>query len=265
MSLSAIPKSQKSRDFGITYEVTNQKGVKSYLIGTNHFVDKESVQDPAIMEIIGKCSALYSEFGINLFITSAHGSMPEGDHQYWDIPLRYKYDTAITLAAWCKKIPITSLDEGVPYRDAQQAEGRKTLEKCGVDEIERLFMEQASMFSRDPDLLLSLQQWKNGDIQSFKQDRYNDDDGLNYRRITQREEHWVKTLIPKLLETEQSIAIAVGASHVVGDNSLSERFAKSGLKVELISPRPLSLWARLSTIMRKKEAHPITPTPHSRL
>lgn len=231
MSLSVIP---KNRDFGITYEVTNQKGVKSYLIGTMHAVDKESVQDPAIMEIIGKCSALYSELGTNLFITSAAGSMPEGDHQYSTIPLRHTYDIAITLAAWCKKIPIISLDRGVVERDDEVTEYHEILQAVGADRVEEIFMFNSAIVSCDPNAFRDLQTWKNSDLESMQKHRVVSTGG------DKRENHWLKTLIPKLLETEQPIAIAVGAGHVLGKDSLSERFAESGLKVALISPRPRS-------------------------
>ncbi len=228
--------SDKNRDFGIQFAITNSKGVKSYLIGTIHIVDKESVQDPAIQEIIGKCSALYSESGMNCTLFEPQASMPEGDHQYSNFPFRYSYDTAITLAAWLKKIPIFSLDEGVPHRDQAVAEGRKALLEIGINELELTYMQVCSLNSAGPEYRSSLREWKNSNTASFKKSRMEDSEHYPFDRyITQREEHWVKTLIPKLLNTEQPIAIAVGVNHVVGEDSLSERFARAGLKVEIIS------------------------------
>jgi len=251
-------KLEKRRDFGVIFEVTNQKGVKSYLVGTCHTVNKESTLDPAISEIIEKCAALYSELGINHFISAAQGSMPEEAHPYQYIPLRYSYDIAITLAAWCKKVPIISLDKGIPYRDKQLAEARKKMQEEGIDKFEQSFMKMRAKSSCNPESFRTLNAWKNSNIACLKRCR---DDCLKEpffdQLVTQREEYWVKTLIPKLLNTEQPIAIAVGAAHVVGDNSLSERFARAGLKVELISSgltRIKDMPAKISTL----------PAPRSR-
>lgn len=236
----------KTRDFGVVFEVTNQKGVTSYLIGTCHTVDKESIQDPAIWEIMEKCRALYSELGPNHFIPAAQGSMPEGAHPYQHIPLRYSYDTAITLAAWCKKVPIISLDKGVPCRDKQLAEAREKMQEEGIDKFEQSFMGMCAKKSYNPESLRTLHAWKNGNIACLKRcrDDYSKEPSFD-QFVTQREKRWADTLIPKLLQTNESIAIAVGVGHIVGENNLSERFAKAGLKVKLLSSQPQSLWSRL--------------------
>lgn len=85
-------------------------------------------------------------------------------------------------------------------------------------------------------------------VQSFQQG--NLDVLKKYRAIqmskdgisgVKREEKWSEILIPKLQEADKPIGIAVGAAHLVGEDGLAERFAKAGLKVELITPSPRSL------------------------
>jgi uncharacterized protein YbaP (TraB family) len=74
---------------------------------------------------------------------------------------------------------------------------------------------------------------------------YKETDGYKHRitrpkgevLITKREEKWAEILVPQLLKTTQPICIAVGVAHVVGKDNLSDRFAKAGFKVELITPK----------------------------
>jgi len=236
-----------TRGVGTVFEVTNSIGVKSFLIGTMHTVDKESVEDKRFRKILDKCSTLYTEMGNNFLITSSHGSIPEGDHPYRHIPLRYAYDEAIGIYAWCKKIPNISLDEKIPDQALALSSLIQRMRTKGPDFCEKVVMDNLANTTNET----LLKKWKDGSV--FKVvPRPRDSaeaEEMHFAEELHRENVWCETLIPTLLTTQKPICIAVGAIHVAGAGSLSERFKKAGLKVELLpNNRPRSFIEILSRL-----------------
>jgi uncharacterized protein YbaP (TraB family) len=232
MSLSAVSLLNQNHGIGVTYEITNPKGVKSYLIGTFHNLDAESLQRSNFQQIVDKCSALYSEAGTNFFISSAHGSNPEEDHPYKGVKYRYYLDLAITLRAWYNNIPIVALDQEGAASQLREFCRQKGYE-MGPDAFEKLDMQELEIRSQYTEFKKAFKAWSTGDIGALaviRKTMHEDDDE------TRREDQWLKILMPKLLEGQKSICIAVGAAHVVGTNSISDRIEKAGCKVELITP-----------------------------
>ena len=259
IELSTIPLCRNNQGLngapGIKLKITNKQGVESYLIGNQHTVDELSIKDPDIKKIIDKCSTLYTEMGTFGFISSSQGSIPEGNHQYQHIPYRYEYDVAFNLSAWCRKIPIISLDYSCRKEIFDLI--RQEMRDQGPDEFEARLMKTRATFVQD-----SLgNEWKNGNYCCFEMIRKMHP---NTESI-ERENHWAKTLVPHLQATSQPICIAVGAMHIVGDG-LPEIFQKAGLKVEWIAPaqfRPSpTIWDRC-TIAVSKAVKGVTPTLRS--
>ncbi len=246
---------------GFKFKITNDQGVESYLVGTSHVVDKSSIQDPDINKIIDKCSVLYTELGHYTFLTSSQGSEPEEEHQYQHLPFRYSYDTAFTIAAWCKKIPEISLDISFPGRSERYEESFRIIRELGPDEFEEGLMGEYEKLCADgPPGGSRFYAWKKGDILAREKDRKNDFDV----ECVEREKHWAKILVPHLRSTTQPICIAVGAYHVVGDG-LPEIFRKAGLKVEWIRPRsPASIPQKCARAVRKT-VQALLPALRSRL
>ena len=94
------------------------------------------------------------------------------------------------------------------------------------------------------ELKLSVQTYQQGNLDAIAKQRKiiidTNKDCMYGPSCKIREAKWSEILIPKLLEADKPIGIAVGFLHVHGQDSLSERFAQAGLKVELITPKPRS-------------------------
>lgn len=250
---------------GLKFKITNDYGVESYLIGTWHVVDKPSINDPDINKIIDKCSVLYTEKGNYRFLDSSQGSLLEENHQYQHIPFRYSYDTALTIVAWCKKIPVMSLDYSFPGNAERWERTWRSFRDRGPDETERNFMDVYKKAgvdgygSRDP----GFRAWKKGDIFALQNTRKST--AQSFQSI-EREKHWAKTLVPHLMSSTQPICIAVGVYHTVG-NGLPEIFRKAGLKVERILPPSspsVSIPQKCAMVVRKT-VQEFLPTLRSRL
>jgi len=240
---------------GLKFKVTNDKGVESYLVGTCHVVDQASIKDPDINKIMDKCSTLYTEMGNYVFLTSAQGSMQEDNHQYQHIPIRYYYDVAFTIAAWCRKIPSLSLDVSVPGNKIEET--WHLIRKVDTDTMEKKLMNELE--KEDPKNRVFLA-WKSAHIEFVENRRRN----LGCTEAIEREKHWAKTLVPHLQNTTQPICIAVGAFHVVGDGLL-EIFSNAGLKIEWICPRPPASIPEQCARDVSEVAQALLPTPRSRL
>lgn len=236
MTLPAVSGSNQNNEVGLTFKITNQNGVDSYLIGTTHMATAESMSRSNFQQIIDKCSALYSEAGTNIFITSAEGSRPEGDHEYTNVRYRFFPDAAITLGAWAKKIPITSLDKGIPSVDQMRDFSRAKSYEIGPDEFEKLTMQGHEETMKDPEAVRLADAWEQGNAEIWAENR----NVQPYFIIAPREDQWMEILTPKLRETSKPICIAVGVAHVVGYNSLPDRLRKQGFKVERVYSTPRS-------------------------
>ena len=224
---------QSNPNTGIAFEITNSKGITSFLIGTCHFADQEMVEKSYFHRIIGQCSALYNEIGACHFITSVH--LPEGTHKYQSIKYRYKLDTVITLAANRLNLPIVALDDGIPERELLKEAHIKEIEKLGPKETERLSMLETIKKTSHPHFVALHQSVLKGDIAQLATLR------PHVCSIEEeRETHWSKILIPELTTGQKPICIAVGALHTVGEGSLTERFQKAGLSVKWIKPSSLA-------------------------
>ena len=211
--------------YGLTYEVTNEQGVKSYLMGTSHVADKDMVLGAPYLNLIEKCSALYTEPGTNIYVTLPHGSIPEQPHKHSHLQYRFCIDITLTIAAWCKGIPITGLD----------AYSNEDIDLINKEEVQDKALERMNT-NVGSDFITNIAAWKSGDIQRMTDLRKLVEE-FNPSLIGEREDEWAKVLIPALKATQKTIGIAVGIVHLVGEDGLQARFQKEGLKVELIKPK----------------------------
>ena len=235
MTLSAVSELNSSNEVGFTFKITNpQNGVESTLIGVAHMANAEAMRKLNVQQIIDKSSALYSEQGADVFITSADGSRPEEVHEYTNVKYRFYPDAAITLEAWSKRIPIHTLD--AENSVAERTETRAIRRTIGTDEFEKLMMQHHQATGDNPELRQTLDAWEKGDAEFTAKAR----NEVPYRLIAPREDRWMEILTPKLRETSKPICIAVGAAHLVGHNSLPDRLRKEGFKVERVYTTPRS-------------------------
>ena len=199
-----------------------------FLIGTTHIVDEESFDNQAIQKIINSCSFLYTEAGKHTFNLRPGSRKLKGNPKYAHIPVRFPYDAAIALAAEKKKIPNIGLDIGNLEFDAVCRENYANFAKLGPAESERRMMEIDA--SKQHELSLQLKMWKAGNAPALKELRQE-----IYLTQLERENRWCQVLIPHLRTAREPIAIAVGALHVLGHKSLSERFKEEGFEVKYLT------------------------------
>ncbi|HEV7736164.1 MAG TPA: TraB/GumN family protein [Chlamydiales bacterium] len=214
----------------LSYKITNSNGVTSYLIGTYHKVDAESVEKSNFRQILACCSAVYCEAGTNRFVSSAQGSMPEGTHEYKHIPMRYVFDTAIVIEAWCRKIPVFSLDQEIPQVNLQLQQQLRQMRKLGPNAFEKSIMHQMDVFGKNPNEQANFKAWKDGNVTYLAMLR----EKVLSDEVRTRENAWMKILIPRLLEMQEGICIAVGVAHIVGPDNIAKRLKQAGLQVERI-------------------------------
>ncbi len=225
-----VNKAPQSRLTGISYTVTNKFGVKSYFIGTCHFVDKEAFENPLLQEMINKSSILYTEAGPYVFNLFPFGTQKNENPKYQHNPFRYPLDVRITEMAAKRKILTIALDEGVPEQDRWLRSSYELRVEEGAEAAEDKFRR-----GWEKDMGTKVNQeafvaWKNGDIPSLpKIGKKLSEESL------EREAHWAKQLIPKLDRTRYPICVAVGATHLTTAGSLLERCKRVGYKVQLIT------------------------------
>ena len=214
----------------LSYKITNSHGITSYLIGTFHKVDAESIEKSHFRQILARCSALYCEAGTNRFVSSAQGSMLEGMHEYKYIPMRYVFDTAIAIEAWCRKIPIFSLDEEIPEVNLQLQDQLRLMRELGPNVYEKGFMDKMDLCGKNPNEQAKFKAWKDGNVTHLAMLR----EKILSDEVRTREDAWMKILIPRLLDKQEVICIAVGVGHIVGPDNIAKRFKRAGLKVDRI-------------------------------
>jgi hypothetical protein len=231
MTSSLTPLLHRNSGIGTAFEVINNKGVKSYLIGTCHNADQNMIVTSYFHEIMDKCSALYNETGPPVFVTPLHYCL-KGAQKYSHIQYRYKLDTAIWMAACRMHIPIISLDAGLPAYDLMKVAFKAELSRLGPSEVEKRFLLDAELLNNNPNFIEMHNNIQQGDVTALGALR----EGTRTKFGDERETHWSEVLIPQLTNTQKPICIAVGALHVFGRDSLSDRFQKAGLTVTLIPP-----------------------------
>lgn len=171
------------------------------------------------------------------------------------------------MAAW-HKIPIRSLDQYVPEMQKLLLDTEMEIKRKGAEAVGNRYAayrgaEQKGFFKR----ILAhyvVRTYQKGDLNEIAKLRQLTRQGQNAVKQAKREQKWCEILIPKLLEADKPIGIAVGVNHIVGKDSLSERFAQAGLKVELITPKPSNGYinhaVRAVNAWRKGKPTPSQPT-----
>ena len=238
MSVDVRNNYNPSGDVGVEYAVTNAKGVTHILLGTCHYVDAETLRNLCLDRIL-KCSELFTETGTLAPLNHMDGCFP-GVIKY-TIPYPHCVDDFLTIMAGWRKIPITSLDAQVPEMQDMIARVNAQCQKLGAVVYGNAKAYQR--YKRQKFRSLSDRLVGRPAIYAYKKrntvfcDGIRSSKGFKNTQSQRREDKWCEILIPKLLESDKSIGIAVGMLHVCGKNSLSERFAKAGMKVELITPK----------------------------
>jgi len=180
------------------------------------------------LSLVDRCTVLYNECKGDFFLSSAHGSNPEGDHEFKHVEYRYVLDAAITLRAWYNRIPIIALDEGIPevsqFRDHQ----RKRWRAMGPDAYEKEYMEDRVLLAQDSK---RKNIWKYGSITMLLEERKR----YPKSEYAERERRWAEIIIPALKKAETPICIAVGGAHLVGENSLTDLLKKARFTITRIS------------------------------
>ncbi len=220
--------------FGTAFKVTHQ-GIESYLIGVTHNSNEEMITQSCFHRILDQCSTLYTEAGVNIFVTSPHLNIPEHDHAYKHIKDRFSLDDAITLEAWFRKIPILSLDQEVAEINQTTDQWIQKHSQGDPRILEQEMMaaaEKLAGFSVFAVLQSDTLKGKIRKLSALKTRILQKDPSFTNSDI--REERWSQILIPVIRNTQTPICIAVGAAHVVGKGSLTNRFKKAGFKVEFI-------------------------------
>jgi hypothetical protein len=218
---------------GIVYGITNQYGITSFLIATCHHVDEDSFYHPSIEPMIQQCTKVYTEMGAHSVNLLSHYNWSRSNRTYNRNMISYFYDLAIELAAKKHHIPIQALDEGIASCDKTFQELASCIKKVGEETFIQYMIEDSAKEGMNPLRMKISKAWKQGNLPFLQVCRKK----LNSSERLQREAHWLKTLIPHLATTQKPIAIAVGALHVVGQNSLSEKLQEAGFKIQLIAPK----------------------------
>jgi uncharacterized protein YbaP (TraB family) len=221
-----------SDEIGMTYEITSPQGVKSYLIGTAHMVDRESIQKSGFQRIIAKCSRLYTEAGNDVCIINPYTGLLETEESYKHLPFHYFLDTAITLEAQYRKIPVYALDTGIVCVEKMMDVALNGAKEMGPEAHQKIMMKTLEELFENTSLLTVIKDWKARDVKAMAAVR----DSMEYQLIALREDRWMDILLP--LSVEKPICVAVGSGHIVGYDSLTERFKNEGFKVEPITRSP---------------------------
>jgi hypothetical protein len=238
MSIEVRNNYNPSGDVGVEYAVTNAKGVTHILMGTCHYIDAETLRNLCLDRIL-KCSELFMEVGTMQPLNHMDGCFP-GVIKY-TIPYPHCVDDFLTIMAGWRKIPITSLDAQVPELQDIMAKINAQCKEWGAvvygnaKAYQRYKRQKSASLYNRLEGRLTTYCYKKG-YTSFVEG-IRSSKGFKDTQYQRREDKWCEILIPKLLESDKSIGIAVGMLHVCGKNSLSERFAKSGMKVEQITPK----------------------------
>lgn len=233
-TIGLITRIPSNLEFGITYKITNKYGIESFLIGTCHHVDKESYHSGAILELIAKCTHVYTEAGVHLLHMWPNIYTLDDNPNYQHLPIRYASDVAITLTAQYYGIPVSPLDEGISACDKKFRDVKKFLRQNGPDTMEAVTMKRYEEWNQSHYVWKVLKAWKRGDCNFFREIVRED-----LPEETAREAHWFNTLKHRVKNTRQPIAIAVGSAHVVGEDGLAQLFANAGLNVQFMQVRPL--------------------------
>ncbi len=238
MSVNAKNNYHPSGDVGVEYAITNAKGVTHILMGTCHYIDAETLRNLCLDRIL-KCSELFTEVGTLYPLNQLDGCFP-GVIKH-TIPYPHSVDAFLTIMAGWQKIPITSLDWQVPEMQEIMAKINAQCQEWGAvvygnaKAYQRYKRQKSATFLKRLEGRFITYCYKKGHTAFC--DGFRSSKSFKDTQFQKREDKWCETLIPKLLESDKSIGIAVGMLHVSGENSLSERFAKAGMKVEQITPK----------------------------
>jgi hypothetical protein len=238
MSVSLTPTSSSNHPecIGYGYGVTNSKKITSILWGTVHIIDAKSLQNISLRQLL-ECSELFTELGTHLPLPSNDGCFPGVEKH--DIPYPHSVDGFVTIMAGWKKIPITSLDHQVPEMKVKLENADEKLKKIGAEAYgdsasEHWASSQLDHLDLAYKIVHAFRQGNLAEVEARRESSKAREPFIFEFETKKREEKWAGILIPKLLETDKPIGIAVGATHLVGEDGLAERFKRAGLKVERI-------------------------------
>jgi len=222
-------------NLGTAFRVINSMGVESYVIGSPHFSDEAGLRESCFHRIMEKCTTVYSEKGNYECVFSSQTSIPERDHQYRHVKYRFRFDAAILLEAFYRKIPVVALDlnNGLPEMDLGCQAILDVIDTHGVAGYEKAIMDCAEHIEKEDALLIEHIKRGSSELPRYRRDLLEPSD-------YERENCWVKILIPALKNTQTPICIVVGALHLFGKNGLGHRFLNEKMQVHKILSTSLS-------------------------
>lgn len=227
-------------NIGILYEVTNAKGVTSYLVGTIHMGNEAMVNQPQMVHCFQDAKEVTMEIGESVqakLLYQLRALNPFTNFKHcMDLKLA-------TLACQANKtvIGLETPDEQKEVLEKMMQEGRA---------LSFPFMsEQACCYLQGHRDFISyemVEAWQNGDDETLEFLAFElSHPAINRIMFEDRNRKWTsnapegKGLIQKLQETEYPIGIAVGAGHLYGGTGLIQVCKSSGLNVRRLGDAAL--------------------------
>lgn len=224
---------QKTRHFilnrtdsnGFFYQITNQNGISSYLIGTIHFATAHMCNNQKMKEILDQASEVITEVGDDPTVFGADPRVPIGRQMR-------AIDGMVTYMARERSLTITGLETAAWQREACA----KLLEHVRKNEDNQCIDEGYARRHLNYLVYEMIGAWQVGDAAEMM--LVTDCTlGFSAKKFSaDRTKQWVEnpqnSLIDKVKMAKLPICIAVGTDHCIGTNGLINFFTTNGLEVK---------------------------------
>lgn len=214
---------------GIIYEITNNKGNKSHIIGTIHSVNKNMTINPQITEIVKKSSTIVTEVGNDRIFLLAHKLKKLNPFN----KLRYSLDSMITNLANKEKKAVIGL---TTIAEASRVLNEAAILEKKSEEYEMTEANHARLIKHEKYLYYeAMEAWQNGDDKDLKVLRCELMHPARFDRVcTKVNDEWLNNRgLLELLQAENcNSCVAVGVSHLYGSKGLLNAFQTNGLTIQ---------------------------------
>lgn len=218
----AQEKIAKTEAVGFIFKISKE-GEHSYIIGTVHQSSKAMSCHPLAIKIVENSSELITEIGDTKESRESFEVRLEVLKN--SQPFNYSLDMDLTMLARAKQIKITGL-ESMREQHAYYDSYNKAL---GIPSDANGDIK--NYLSKAYGAGIGIEAWHQGNLE--KLEKYDLTAPPPFKEISDnRNKNWENTLIQKLNASPTPIAIAVGASHLIGENGLIKMFQNAGFDVE---------------------------------